>query len=190
MSDGWSRNRHWLAGDDELCRSRGGRALVGRRLSGRCPMDRETKQRRTGTCAMKSRPSFRPLLADALPGVPPSIDLRRPRLLNAGRAESALARGSCARQGFDAFGVARPDAIPEAQGRLAHSSPSGGHGDMDWLADAAARAAIRAALWPDVRSVIMLGMNYGPGPRSAGDACASATAARSRSMRRATTITS
>jgi epoxyqueuosine reductase len=33
---------------------------------------------------------------------------------------------------------------------------------MDWLADTAARRGNPAALWPEVRSVIMLGMNYGP----------------------------
>jgi epoxyqueuosine reductase len=33
---------------------------------------------------------------------------------------------------------------------------------MRWLADTAERRSSPAALWPDVRSVIMLGMNYGP----------------------------
>jgi epoxyqueuosine reductase len=33
---------------------------------------------------------------------------------------------------------------------------------MSWLADHAARRAEPAALWPDVRSIVMLGMNYGP----------------------------
>jgi epoxyqueuosine reductase len=33
---------------------------------------------------------------------------------------------------------------------------------MTWLAETAARRGSPAALWPDVRSVIMLGMNYGP----------------------------
>jgi epoxyqueuosine reductase len=33
---------------------------------------------------------------------------------------------------------------------------------MDWLADTAERRASPAALWPETRSVIMLGMNYGP----------------------------
>ena len=33
---------------------------------------------------------------------------------------------------------------------------------MDWLKDTAARRGSPSALWPDVRSVIMLGMNYGP----------------------------
>ena len=38
----------------------------------------------------------------------------------------------------------------------------GAHGDMDWLATTAERRMAPGALWPDVRSVVMLGMNYGP----------------------------
>jgi epoxyqueuosine reductase len=33
---------------------------------------------------------------------------------------------------------------------------------MDWLADTARRRSVPFALWPEVRSVVMLGMNYGP----------------------------
>jgi glutathione S-transferase len=33
---------------------------------------------------------------------------------------------------------------------------------MDWLADTAARRGSPTSLWPEVRSVIMLGLNYGP----------------------------
>ena len=43
------------------------------------------------------------------------------------------------------------------------------HGDMDWMETTAARRGDPRALWPDVRSVIMLGMNYGPDARSARD---------------------
>ncbi|HEY2247541.1 MAG TPA: tRNA epoxyqueuosine(34) reductase QueG, partial [Bradyrhizobium sp.] len=38
----------------------------------------------------------------------------------------------------------------------------GAHGDMDWLARDPERRADPRGLWPDVRSVIMLGVNYGP----------------------------
>jgi epoxyqueuosine reductase len=40
---------------------------------------------------------------------------------------------------------------------------------MEWLADTAERRARPKALWPEVRSIIMLGMNYGPAvdPRAA-----------------------
>ncbi|MGN6571177.1 MAG: QueG-associated DUF1730 domain-containing protein, partial [Pseudolabrys sp.] len=33
---------------------------------------------------------------------------------------------------------------------------------MDWLAETAARRGSPLSLWPDVRSVVMLGLNYGP----------------------------
>jgi epoxyqueuosine reductase len=65
--------------------------------------------------------------------------------------------------GFDAIGVAKPDAVPEAEPRLARFLADGAHGDMDWMQTTAARRGAPRALWPDVRSVIMLGMNYGPG---------------------------
>ena len=38
----------------------------------------------------------------------------------------------------------------------------GAHGDMDWLAARPERRADPRVLWPGVRSVIMLGVNYGP----------------------------
>jgi epoxyqueuosine reductase len=39
---------------------------------------------------------------------------------------------------------------------------TGAHGDMDWLAAHPERRADPRALWASVRSVIMLGVNYGP----------------------------
>jgi len=64
--------------------------------------------------------------------------------------------------GFDVTGVTRPDAVPEAKARLERFLGDGAHGDMLWMATSADRRASPLALWPDVRSVIMLGMNYGP----------------------------
>ena len=66
------------------------------------------------------------------------------------------------KRGFDAVGVTRPDAVPEAKARLERFLAEGAHGDMLWMATTAARRASPTALWADVRSVIMLGMNYGP----------------------------
>jgi len=39
---------------------------------------------------------------------------------------------------------------------------AGAHGDMDWLAKNAERRGDPRVLWPDARSVIMLGLSYGP----------------------------
>jgi len=64
--------------------------------------------------------------------------------------------------GFDVAGVARPDAAPEAKARLQRFLADGAHGDMAWMAATAERRAAPNALWPEVRSVIMFGLNYGP----------------------------
>ena len=65
-------------------------------------------------------------------------------------------------RGFDAIGVTRPDAVPDAKARLDRFIADGAHGDMTWMAETAERRGSPRALWPDVRSVIMLGLNYGP----------------------------
>ncbi len=59
-------------------------------------------------------------------------------------------------------GVSNPDAVPEAKARLQRFLADGAHGDMVWMETTAGRRASPAALWPDVRSVVMCGMNYGP----------------------------
>jgi epoxyqueuosine reductase len=65
-------------------------------------------------------------------------------------------------RGFDAVAVTRPDAIPHAGDALARFIADGFHGDMSWLAANAARRSDPRVLWADVRSVVMLGLNYGP----------------------------
>ena len=64
--------------------------------------------------------------------------------------------------GFDCVGVADPAAIADAAKYFHSFLESGAHGDMDWLAASPERRADPRVLWPDVRSVIMLGVNYGP----------------------------
>jgi epoxyqueuosine reductase len=65
-------------------------------------------------------------------------------------------------EGFDVVGVTAPDAIPSAAARLKAAIEEGHHATMGWLAETAERRGSPARLWPEVRSVIMLGMNYGP----------------------------
>jgi epoxyqueuosine reductase len=60
-------------------------------------------------------------------------------------------------------GVTRPNAIPLARERLARFLADGAHGDMDWMATTAERRGDPHALMPEVRSVVMLGMNYAAG---------------------------
>ena len=64
--------------------------------------------------------------------------------------------------GFDVVAVAAPDAAPKAPEHLDTFLRHGRHGTMAWMAETAERRAWPNALWPEVRSVIMLGMNYGP----------------------------
>ena len=64
--------------------------------------------------------------------------------------------------GFDAIGIARSDAAPHAKARLERFLDDGAHGDMDWMATTAERRGDPRALWPEVRSIVMLGVNYGP----------------------------
>jgi epoxyqueuosine reductase len=64
--------------------------------------------------------------------------------------------------GFCAIGVARADAAPRTAERLAAWLAQGAHGDMIWMEESAGRRGSPAALWPEVRSVIALGMSYAP----------------------------
>jgi epoxyqueuosine reductase len=64
--------------------------------------------------------------------------------------------------GFDCVGVTEPDAIAEAGRHFRSFIDTGGHGEMDWLAANPERRADPSVLWPEVRSIIMLGVNYGP----------------------------
>jgi epoxyqueuosine reductase len=65
-------------------------------------------------------------------------------------------------QGFDTIGVAHPDSIPQAPDRLRRFLADGFHGDMAWMATTAERRGDPRTLWSEVRSIVMLGMNYGP----------------------------
>ncbi len=64
--------------------------------------------------------------------------------------------------GFDAVGFAAPRLAEGARADLADYLARGYHGDMGWLADKAARRSDPAALWPEARSVVVLGLDYGP----------------------------
>ncbi len=55
-----------------------------------------------------------------------------------------------------------PDAIPDAAGRLRDWLEAGHHRTMSWMGEAADRRGSPAALWPDVRSVAMVGLTTAP----------------------------
>ena len=64
--------------------------------------------------------------------------------------------------GFDAVGFAPAALSQAAKEGLAGFLGQGYHGDMGWLADKAQRRADPRTLWPEARSVVVLGLNYGP----------------------------
>ncbi|MCX8278785.1 tRNA epoxyqueuosine(34) reductase QueG [Phyllobacterium sp. 0TCS1.6C] len=64
--------------------------------------------------------------------------------------------------GFDLVAITRPDAIPLAAERLHEYLQLGRHASMDWMLETEDRRADPAHLWPDVRSIVVLAMNYGP----------------------------
>ncbi|MCM2561851.1 tRNA epoxyqueuosine(34) reductase QueG [Lutimaribacter sp. EGI FJ00015] len=65
-------------------------------------------------------------------------------------------------EGFDLARICRPDAVPEVPARLAAFLAHDYHGQMGWLADRAHWRGDPAVLWPEARSVIMLGESYTP----------------------------
>jgi epoxyqueuosine reductase len=64
--------------------------------------------------------------------------------------------------GFDVMRVAPAQAAPEVRERLEAWLAQGHHGEMTWMAETAERRAAPNALWPEAKSVVMLGMSYGP----------------------------
>jgi epoxyqueuosine reductase len=64
--------------------------------------------------------------------------------------------------GFEAVGFTRASLPPAAGEHLHAFLAEHRHGDMDWLARNAERRTDPKALWPDARSVVVLGVNYGP----------------------------
>ncbi|MCB8840047.1 tRNA epoxyqueuosine(34) reductase QueG [Aurantimonas sp. VKM B-3413] len=66
------------------------------------------------------------------------------------------------RLGFSACGIAPGEGDVASAERLDAFVAHGRHGTMDWLPETADRRRSAKALWPDVRSIVVLGMNYGP----------------------------
>jgi epoxyqueuosine reductase len=69
--------------------------------------------------------------------------------------------GQALELGFDSVGVVRANTIVGAGERLADFLALGWHGDMAWMMDNADRRADPQVLWPAVKSIVVVGMNYG-----------------------------
>ena len=65
-------------------------------------------------------------------------------------------------EGFAKAGICRPDAVPDAAGRLRTFLAEARHGQMEWMERREAWRGSPAALWPEARSVVMLAESYAP----------------------------
>lgn len=68
----------------------------------------------------------------------------------------------CLASGFDAVGFTSPSLPGTVRAGLGEFLGAGHHGDMDWMAKNQEVRSDPSAIWPDAKSVIVLGMNYGP----------------------------
>jgi epoxyqueuosine reductase len=75
---------------------------------------------------------------------------------------ASFVREDARRLGFEAVRITSADAIPDAPRWLEAWVEAGHHADMSWMAETMERRASPRVLWSEVRSIIMLGMNYGP----------------------------
>lgn len=64
--------------------------------------------------------------------------------------------------GFDACRVTRADEPWEAGARLEAFVEAGHHGQMAWMADTLERRKAPTAMWPEAKSAVVVGLNYGP----------------------------
>jgi len=84
-----------------------------------------------------------------------------PNSISSTGLREAIAAGALA-EGFDVVRFARAAAPSEARTRLEHFLAKGRHGSMDWMERNAQRRSDPLALWPQAKSIIVLGMNYAP----------------------------
>jgi len=79
------------------------------------------------------------------------------------RADAKAAiRNAALELGFDAIGFARPELAATTRRGLEEFLAQGYHGDMGWLAGRAAERGDPKTLWPEVKTVLVLGLNYAP----------------------------
>jgi epoxyqueuosine reductase len=86
----------------------------------------------------------------------------RTHIVDAAIDIKAAIRDEALRLGFDAVGFAPARLGAAARTHLTAFLRQGYHGDMGWLAARADQRADPQALWPDAKSVVVLGLNYAP----------------------------
>lgn len=66
------------------------------------------------------------------------------------------------RLGFDCVGICRADEAWLASDRLERFVEAGYHAQMGWMKETLSRRRSPTALWPEARSAVVVGLNYGP----------------------------
>ncbi len=74
----------------------------------------------------------------------------------------AFAQAEAGRLGFDISRIASAETDEVAADRLRAFVAAGQHATMGWMEETLERRTGPQALWPEARSVIVLGLNYGP----------------------------
>ena len=64
--------------------------------------------------------------------------------------------------GFASLRIASPDAVPDLSGALRAWLAQGFHGSMGWMAENFERRSHPSRLWPEAKSLVAVGLNYGP----------------------------
>ena len=83
------------------------------------------------------------------------------------QAESSEAAKEAIREqarslGFDTVGFTQAAAPADQPARLRAFLDAGMHGDMGWMETTADRRGDPQTLWPEARSAVVVGLNYGP----------------------------
>jgi len=74
----------------------------------------------------------------------------------------AVVREQALTLGFDTVGFASAAGDDRRRQGLRAYLEAGLHGDMDWMANTEERRSDPQALWPEARSAVVVGLNYGP----------------------------
>ena len=64
--------------------------------------------------------------------------------------------------GFDTARIARADAAWTAGAHLSDFVAAGRHGEMGWMKETLERRSHPTAMWPNAKSALVVGLNYGP----------------------------